>query len=133
MSKRVFVLSVGLVLLASGLAFTDWALSLRPGVTEANVRRIRLGMMLEEVEVILGGSAHRTMRYSGPVPWAPKCRAFLIWGGEKGAALIRLDAEHCVTEARFAGGPEGEVWCSTLPKTPAKPGLLVHLRAWLGW
>ena len=51
MLRRVFLLGVGVAL---GLAFTDWALSLQPGVTEANVRRVREGMRLQEVESILG-------------------------------------------------------------------------------
>jgi hypothetical protein len=36
MSRRGYLLGLGLA-----LAFTHWALSLQPGVTEANVRRIR--------------------------------------------------------------------------------------------
>ena len=36
MSRRVYLLGVGLALVALGLALTDWALSLQPGVTEAN-------------------------------------------------------------------------------------------------
>jgi hypothetical protein len=55
MSRRVFLLGIGIALVALALAFTDWALSLRPGVTEANVKRIRPGMTLKEVESILGG------------------------------------------------------------------------------
>jgi hypothetical protein len=44
MSRGVFLLGVGVALVALGLAVTDWALSLLPGVTEANTRRIRVGM-----------------------------------------------------------------------------------------
>jgi hypothetical protein len=54
MSRRVYLLGVGLALVALALAVTDWALSLRYGVTEANYRRIRPGMTLEQVEAILG-------------------------------------------------------------------------------
>ena len=54
MSRRVYLLGLGLALVALGLAFTDWVLSLRPGVTEANVRRIRVGMAMDEVEAIFG-------------------------------------------------------------------------------
>ena len=38
MSRRVYLLGLGVALVALALAFTDWALSLRPRVTEANVR-----------------------------------------------------------------------------------------------
>ena len=54
MSRRVYLLGVGLALVALALAFTDWALSLRPGVTEVNVRRVKPGMTLAEVEAVLG-------------------------------------------------------------------------------
>ena len=37
MSRWVYRLGLGLALVALALAFTDWALGLRPGVTEANV------------------------------------------------------------------------------------------------
>src|SRR5262245_644263 len=55
MSRRVYLLGVGLALVALALALTDWVLSLQPGVTEANVKRIKDGMTLDQVEAILGG------------------------------------------------------------------------------
>src|SRR5260370_36465154 len=66
MSRRVYLLGVGLALVALALAFTDWALSLQPGVTEANAKRIRAGMTLAEVEALLGGPAVEEKR-----PWEP--------------------------------------------------------------
>ena len=36
MPRRVYLLGVGLALVALALAFTDWALSLRPGVAAAH-------------------------------------------------------------------------------------------------
>ena len=56
MPRRVYLLGVGLALVALALAFTDWALSFQPGVTEANVKRIKPGMTMREVEGILGGA-----------------------------------------------------------------------------
>jgi hypothetical protein len=53
MSRRGYRLGVALVALA--LAVTDRALSLRPGVTERNVRRIRAEMTPAQVEAIAGG------------------------------------------------------------------------------
>jgi hypothetical protein len=70
MSGRVYLLGVGLALVGLAFAVTDWALSLRPGVTEANVRRLREGMTLAEVEAILGGPG--TEKVLGKVPlWRP--------------------------------------------------------------
>jgi hypothetical protein len=48
MARRVYLLGVGLAMVALALAFTDWALSLRRGVTEANAKRIRPGMTLAD-------------------------------------------------------------------------------------
>jgi hypothetical protein len=55
MSGRVYALGVGLALVALALVLTDQYLSGLPGVTGANVRRLREGMTLAEVEAILGG------------------------------------------------------------------------------
>jgi hypothetical protein len=52
-SRGVYLLGVGLALVALAFALTD-ALLWRPGVTEANVRRIRPGMKRTEVEAVLG-------------------------------------------------------------------------------
>ena len=68
MSRRVYLLGVGLALVALALAFTDWALSLQPGVTEANARRIREGVTLAEVEGIFGRSPDRR-EGEGDCPW----------------------------------------------------------------
>jgi hypothetical protein len=52
MPRRVYLLAVGVAPVA--LAVTDRALSLRPGVSGRNVRHIRPGMTLAQVESILG-------------------------------------------------------------------------------
>ena len=54
MSRRVYLLGLGLALVALAFVVTD-ALLWEPGVTEANVKRIRPGMTLEQVERLLGG------------------------------------------------------------------------------
>jgi hypothetical protein len=48
-----------LVLVVVALLLTDWLLW-EPGLTEDNVRRIRPGMTLAEVEALLGGPAADT-------------------------------------------------------------------------
>ncbi|MCI0459975.1 MAG: outer membrane protein assembly factor BamE [Gemmataceae bacterium] len=56
MSKRVYLLGVGLLLVAGAFLLADWLLTppLTPGVTERNVKRLRPGMTRGEVEAILG-------------------------------------------------------------------------------
>ena len=54
----VFLLGVGIALLGLSLAFTDWVLSLQPGVTERNVKRIRQekGLTQEQLAELAGFS-----------------------------------------------------------------------------
>src|SRR5262245_55803841 len=54
MPRLVYLSGVGLLLLAGAFLLTDRALSLWPGVTEANVRRVRPGMTSHQVEALLG-------------------------------------------------------------------------------
>ena len=118
MSRRVYLLGLALALVALALAFTDWALGMRPGVTEANVRRIRPGMTLREVEGILGSPGRALPPIRGSVTYA--------WSGRAGEVWISMD------------------WLSGKRPVPVKHvlwwplrrpelGPLARLRAWLGW
>ena len=125
-SRRVYLLGVGLALVALGLAFTDWALSFQPGVTEMNVRRIRPGMTLAEVEAIFGGQSSQLIRFPPCglaalehdlplMPWSA------IWVSDSGTALVRFNGRDQVEETIF---------------TPSEAGVsfpFSRLRAWLGW
>ena len=56
MSRRIYLLGVGLALVALALAFTDWALSFQPGVTEAGgPSAFRLGEMWPGVWIAPAG------------------------------------------------------------------------------
>jgi hypothetical protein len=59
MRKRVCLWLAGLALVVGALLLTDWLLW-EPGLTEDNVRRIKPGMTLAEVEELLGGHATDT-------------------------------------------------------------------------
>ncbi|MCC6420338.1 MAG: hypothetical protein IT429_19050 [Gemmataceae bacterium] len=61
MSWRVYLLGVGLILVALAGVVTDQILGMQPGVSERNVRRICPGMTHEEVETLLGGPADSTV------------------------------------------------------------------------
>ena len=109
MSRRVYLLGVGLALVALGLAFTDWALSLRPGVTEANARRIRPGMTLAEVEGLLGEA------------WLGPGDEWGVWYGDDGFVTVYYSRDsRRVTRVWFDRHAES--------RSP-----IARLRAWLGW
>jgi hypothetical protein len=118
MSRRVYLLGVGLALVALALAVTDWALSLQPGVTEANVRRIREGMTLAEAERLLGGPPQMAWYMGRSVLHPPFIAG---WRGESGYALLWVNDSATVDRVEWTG------------RRGAKPGALARLRAWLGW
>ena len=60
MSSRELLWLAGVALVALALLLTD-RLLWQPGLTEANVRRLRPGMPLAEVEALLGGPATETI------------------------------------------------------------------------
>jgi hypothetical protein len=126
MSRRVYLLGVGLALVALALAFTDWALGLRPGVTEANVKRIQTGMTLAEVEFLLGSwpTEESVVARELAVSWVVNCYSTrLSWFAPRGEARVYFRAGGRVEAAEWVLRPDG-----------ASKGDLPHrLRAWLGW
>jgi hypothetical protein len=111
MSRRVYLLGLGLALVTLAFAVTDWALGLRPGVTEANVKRVRVGMTLAEVEGILGEAGD---------PF--DCANHLLFRGQnRNRILVQIDRHGRVRRA---------VWVPSREE-PTSP--LARLRAWLGW
>jgi hypothetical protein len=67
MSRRALLWPTGLALVVGALFLTDWLLW-QPGLTEDNVRRIRPGMPLAEVEALLGGPAAETIEMPADYP-----------------------------------------------------------------
>jgi hypothetical protein len=63
MRKRVCLWLAGVALVVGALFLTDWLLW-EPGLTEDNVRRIKPGMTLAEVEALLGGERLKRVRNS---------------------------------------------------------------------
>jgi hypothetical protein len=118
MSRRVWPLGVGLVLVVLAFLLTD-ALLWAPGLTEANVRRIKPGMTLAEVEALLGSP-----------PWHSE--DFAEYGVNRlGYRWSRLwKAEGAWAEVSF--GADGRVRAAVGRELP-RPGPLDRLRAWLGW
>ncbi len=114
MSRRVYLLGVGITLVALVFVVTDALLGACPGVTAANVRRVRPGMTEAEVTAILGPpsclAAHEKKGY-----WVR------LWLANEAVATVRFDDAGLVQCA----------WFDSIP--PLQPGPLARLRAWLGW
>jgi hypothetical protein len=79
MSRGVFVLGIGVALIALGLALTVWGISLRPGLSEANVKRIGAGMTVEEVRGLLGELREPTLRRDGLPPMMGSDGVLVDW------------------------------------------------------
>jgi hypothetical protein len=124
MSRRVYLLGVGIVLVALAFVLTD-ALLWEPGVTAANVRRVQPGMTLAEVKARLGEQTgfpvEVTGRHNGQrwEKWRPPRLAY-VWEGATGSAWVVMDTADRV---------EITSWQPSAPQ----PGPLDRLRAWLGW
>jgi len=119
MSRSVFVLGLGIA--AVGLAFglTDWLLRPSPGVMEANVRRIRPGMKMAEVESILGSPGQRLM---GAITTTHRVELW-NWTGPQGSVFVRFGGGF--------GAPLVVEWTDS--NRAAASGPLKRLRSWLGW
>jgi hypothetical protein len=125
--RLVYLSGLGLALVALAFVVTDAALGPRPGVTEANARRIRPGMTLREVETVLGGrglcmadGTASTVFHPEPYLWAgPDARILVVFTS---AGLAEADWH----EPRVATNGV------TFQRT-ASPTLLERLRTWLGW
>jgi hypothetical protein len=126
MSRRTFLLGLGIAVVALAFAVTDGVIGPTPGLTEANARRIKPGMTLREVEAILGarglcmGDGTRSFYY--PLPY--------LWAGPDARVIVEFSL----------GGPAEEAWREqrvvrngvSFQRT-ASPNPLARLRSWLGW
>jgi hypothetical protein len=119
MSGRVFLLGLGLTLVVLAFLLTDSVLCLRPGVTQPNAHRIRVGMTLREVRAILGGEGRCISSLTHLGRRLPGC----LWEWQEGsrAVLVKFDGDRVMEGARFLILDRQEFT------------LLDRLRAWLGW
>jgi hypothetical protein len=130
MSGRLYLLGLGLALVAAAFVLTDAVLGPHPGVTEANVRRIRAGMLQGEVEALLGGPPLRTLdldmniRIRPHGPDEEPTRWVAMWRGPTGDAIVQFN--------RPGGVDCAEFW-PTFDQARPCVHPLVRLRVWLGW
>jgi hypothetical protein len=125
MSRQVYLLGVALVLLALGFLITEAALGSRPGVTEANVKRIRPGMTLGAVEVLLGGP--------GQFALLPGDKVGYIWEAGSGQAVVELTMTAVSWQSAHGSLRERTLRVRQARWEPSRSPPLDRLRAWLGW
>jgi hypothetical protein len=120
MRRHALLWLAGVALVVGALLLTD-ALLWRPGLTGGNVRRIRPGMTLEEVEALPVGPAAETIDWwaEGEARDPLRVRWQRHWQAEGASVDVQFWTDGRVMAA--AGG------------RPAPPGPLARLRAWLGW
>jgi hypothetical protein len=115
MSGRVYLLGVGLVLVALAFIVTDAALGPRPGVTEANVRRMWRGMTRQEATRLLGSPGVELADNS--VIWLTESCSVRVWFEGSPPGAVRARGPHSLDRVVLTGH--------------LSP--LSRLRAWLGW
>jgi hypothetical protein len=103
MPRLVYLTGLALLLLCGAFLLTDRLLHL-PGITEANVKRIRRGMTLTAVERLLGGPAtpERSLR-NAPPNFRP-C-PLLSWEGPTGRAHVYFTLSGNAVSAVFEPPP----------------------------
>jgi hypothetical protein len=116
MPRPVPLLCLGIAAVGLGLAFTNWVLRPRPGVTEANLKQVRAGMTLPEVEALLGGPGVRGCRAADSTSTSPE----YSWENDEGRARVSIGSD---------GRVETASWTSF---DRARPGPLERFLGWLG-
>src|SRR5262245_30071713 len=98
MSRQVFLSGVGICVIALAFLLTCHLLPPEPGITEANCRRSRTEMTLQQVEAILGKRTDPTkyVRTSWSIHWKRE---------DKSDEYITLKDNHPI--------PRDAVWCTS--------------------
>ncbi len=118
-TRQVAWVGIALTVVALALGVTERLLEPLPGVARANVKRLRPGMTLAEVEGLFG-------QPGGPVACVlqpePGVNVWLVWSAEAGDCLLGFDQQGRVLAIR-----------SLLSSEPETTPPLSRLRSLFGW
>jgi hypothetical protein len=92
MPRTVFLIGVALCLVAVAFVVTCAVVGPAPGVTAANVRRVREGMTVAEVDARLGVAGVHLGDWAGRMA---------VWYGSNGQAVAWLDDDGKVVRVEF--------------------------------
>src|SRR5262245_20774469 len=97
MSRGVFLLGIGIAVIALAFAVTDWVTRPTPGVTEANARRINAGMTPPQLEALLGRPPDGTELED------ERGRRQLrgVWLGKEGNVIVAVDDHYRVERVEW--------------------------------
>jgi len=126
MSGRVYLLGVGIVLIGAGFMTTNWLLTPPPGVTMANLPRIRPGMGLAEVESLLGGPGIH-------IPWVLNEEGPLFWKGPEGTIHVQFYRPFINPFSSMTVHPTARPYLVRPDGQTVYPSPIRPLRAWFGW
>jgi hypothetical protein len=128
MSRGVYRLGVGVVLVALAFLLAEWAATPPPGVTGANARRFREGMTLRRVEQLLGGRPGKWYPILVRLREDPRQGADVWYSGEweSGPVTVILDFD-------LAGQVERVAVFDDEPRPQSGPSPWSCLRSWFGW
>jgi hypothetical protein len=124
MSRQTYLLGLAIALLGCAMALTHELLSPWPGVSERNVRHIREGMTLREVERLLGGPPTGHL-------WIQNSEGTLYWDGVQGRIYVPFIGDYISGDLQVGSGCRARF--ERLPGQQEDLGLLTRLRTWLGW
>ncbi len=130
MSRRVYLLGVGIALVALAFAITNYIMGPSPGVTEANSRRIQKGMTLKEVQAIFGGPGKLSGEGGGLAGGMVWRHSLFAWEGTHGTALVSFGNSGWYDSFKYDAP---QVVKGVTFRRAAGPDPLARLRAWLGW
>jgi hypothetical protein len=146
MARSVFLLGLGIAAVGVAFGLLDLVIGPTPGVTEANVRRLRAGMSIEDVEAILGDSSP-WLTYGGrvdrvklkelcdppPCVDVPRDRVAATKEGDEGSAVVFLSTAGRVRWAEWHPYAAGPGYVPFRIRGATCPTFLSRLRSWAGW
>jgi hypothetical protein len=123
MTRRVYLLGIGLALVSLALIITEAAVTPRAGITPENFQRIRKGMTLAEVRRILGSPTGG--------PHLGRGRGTSYWWEEGNHRVIASFGPADRLLEAFARFNSETLIRSCRDEQP--PSLFEKLRVWLSW